>query len=256
MVVFYLYDIDHEDEGVHEYDTENMRGVKWDGEEDSNGYVTGKGEASIRRSFFGERLEFDGTMNKGFPVQGDLSGGRVLYEGKYKNGYPSDKNGKLYYKYPNTRRKEYDLFYQGKFIDGKMDGIGKIYLNGKLYYDGHMENNEPSGIGTIYESNINKYIGEIEPAFQYSSFPKKIQDMDIYAQGKGKWYQNGKLLQEGIFDHDNLMEGKEYWKSNGKLYFKGTFKEDKPHEGTYYDENPKSKSKKKRLYRRRRSYKH
>jgi hypothetical protein len=47
--------------------------------------------------------------------------------------------------------------YIGPFNDGKRDGIGIQYLEGKNYYRGSFKNNKKNGIGELFEETLWKY---------------------------------------------------------------------------------------------------
>ena len=58
------------------------------------------------------------------------------------------------------KRKKYDinfgyLVYEGEFLNGRSNGKGKLYKNGKLFYEGEFKNNSRNGKGKEYDKNGN-----------------------------------------------------------------------------------------------------
>ena len=61
------------------------------------------------------------------------------------------------------KRKKYDinfgyLVYEGEFLNGRSNGKGKLYKNGKLIYEGEFKNNSRNGKGKEYDKNGKKYL--------------------------------------------------------------------------------------------------
>ena len=87
--------------------------------------------------------------------------GNLLYEGEYKygkkwNGKMYDDNGKLTleFKNGNGSGKEYDflsnLIYEGKYVEGLRNGLGKEFKRGKKIYEGEYAYGEREGKGRKY----------------------------------------------------------------------------------------------------------
>ena len=87
--------------------------------------------------------------------------GNLLYEGEYKygkkwNGKMYDDNGKLTleFKNGNGSGKEYDflsnLIYEGKYVEGLRNGLGKEFKRGKKIYEGEYAYGKREGKGRKY----------------------------------------------------------------------------------------------------------
>ena len=66
----------------------------------------------------------------------------------------------------------YENKYEGIFKDGKKQGLGKIFINGRLLFSGEMLNNKMHGFGTKTSLSGYIYTGSF-------MFNKK--------NGKGEW---------------------------------------------------------------------
>ena len=119
------------------------------------------------------------------------------------------------------------LLFEGKYLNGKRNGEGKEFKNGKIIFKGEYLNGKRNGEGSEYEYNKLVFIGN------YSDGKKK---------GKGKKIQNSKIIFEGEYLNDKIWNGKGYnitgnlefeikngkgdikcYDSNGNLEFNGEY---------------------------------
>ena len=121
--------------------------------------------------------------------------------------YQYDNNGNIIHKYKNGNWKEYDyygdLLFEGEYLNGKRNGKGKEYENGKLIFEGEYLNAERNGKGKEYD-----YKGDLEFEGEYLYFFRI----------KGKCYINKKLEYEGEFRYDWKWNGKGYDDSGNLIY--------------------------------------
>ena len=157
----------------------------------------------------------------------------LIFEGVYLNGKRNGL-GKEYY---NNGK----LKFEGKFLNGKRNGKGKEYYNsGALKFDGEYLNNKIL-IGTLYDENgyiIHEYnnINGIKKEYDYNGtliFEGEYSNGE--RNGKGKEYNyNGLLKFEGNYiDGKRNGYGKEY--DDNYLIFEGIYFNDKKWEGKGYN---------------------
>ena len=136
--------------------------------------------------------------------------GDIKYDGEFVKGKKQGL-GKYYFSDYNwyvweDGKKFYFLkgdYYFGQFLNDSMHGKGIIYLsNGTIKYDGDFENNKFNGVGKYYFDKGGYYIGQLKDDMQH---------------GKGKMYdKNGNIWLEGEFVNDHLN-------GIGKLYFESGY---------------------------------
>ena len=127
-------------------------------------------------------------------------------------GIEYDSEGKIKYEGEYL----YDHLIKGKeFINGKLEYEGDFLFDKKWNGKGYDENGNikyqlTNGTGTIEEYNNSNeliYIGE------YSNGKRN---------GKGKEYEDGELIFEGIFLNNERKEGKEFY-SDGSIFYEGEY---------------------------------
>jgi hypothetical protein len=164
------------------------------------------GEASDRQVYWdgdNREVEISGTL---------ISGIRDHF-----HKYLKEMNGKL--PLPDKdgvfrlRDKDGALFYEGQMWNGRIQGVGKYYLDGELLYDGDWQSFTMQGNGTMKLKDTGaEYVGEFR---------------------KGKYDGKGTLTEYGIKyvgDFKNGLRegtGKLYDKKD-KLIYEGTFQNDQP----------------------------
>ena len=135
--------------------------------------------------------------------------GDIQYEGEFVKGKKQGL-GKYYFDdntwYVMENNKEFLFgkgdYYFGQFFNDDMHGKGIIYLNNKIKYDGDFVNNKFNGFGKYYFENGDYYIGEVKDDMQH---------------GKGKLYdKNGNIRVEGNFVNDHLN-------GIGKIYLENCY---------------------------------
>ena len=141
-----------------------------------------------------------------------------LYEGEYLNGEKNEKGkeyddyGKLIFEgdYKNGKKwtgkgyKNQIVVYE--LIDGK--GWVKNYSQDTLIYEGEYLNGEKNGIGKEYN-----YHNELEFEGEYLNGQKN---------GKGKEFSNNLVIFEGEYLYGEKIRGKEY-DNNGNIIFEGEY---------------------------------
>ncbi|MGV8905799.1 MAG: hypothetical protein ACOH15_04285 [Acetobacterium sp.] len=124
-----------------------------------------------------------------------------------------------------------ELVASGRFVIGRLSGLGKHYRDGKIVCEGYFEDGYLSGEGKMY-SHFGHVIYE-------GNFAKKPNDYGSAYHGMGReyHYKTGALLYEGDFYYNRWMgSGKEYY-PNGQLRYQGEFHNSFWHgQGEYYDE--------------------
>ena len=117
--------------------------------------------------------------------------GEYLYNIKY-NGKGYDENGNVIYELinGNGKVKEYDFYgkleFEGELLNGKINGIVKIYDNGDLRFEGEYLNGKRNGKGKDYYGD-----GKLEFDGEYLNGKR---------HGKGKEYDgDGDLVFEGEY---------------------------------------------------------
>jgi hypothetical protein len=163
-----------------------------------NGTQTGKGTFiwSDGDKYEGDWLDGNQT---GKGVKHIVSGETILREeGSFVDGLLNGE-GKIF--------SEDVLWEEGLFVEGVLNGEGKIYSNGTISQEGCFVNRILNGEGKIYSD------GEL---FQEGYFVNRILN------GEGKIYSDGELYQEGIFKNGELNGiGKIY--IDGRLFRSGQF---------------------------------
>ena len=183
----------------------------------------------------------DGKKCDGYGKEYDLNG-KLIYEGEYKNlkkfngkEYNNDekvieyKNGRIW----NGKGKEYndngDIIYEGEYLNGKRNGQGKEYDEDKniIFEGSYKDGKRYNGKSFIYLNNIKFLFEDIVIGLVLNNYynikkiddnNQEIDDYDYY-NGKGKEYNNDKLLFEGKYLNGKRHgKGKEY-NDNGELKF-------------------------------------
>ena len=119
----------------------------------------------------------------------------LLFEGKFLNG-----------KYEGKGKMHNGLFYYiGDFKSGMKNGNGELYYEGKLEYKGDFLNDKYNGFGIYYYKNGNYYLGE-------------------WVEGKKHgygylYYKNGELRYEGNFIDDECENKAKDFKYDGNEKF-------------------------------------
>lgn len=98
--------------------------------------------------------------------------------------------------------------YQGSFLDGLRDGVGKSYAEGVLVYDGAFTQGEYEGQGQLYQNGQLVYQGA------FSGGGKN---------GTGTAYQNGSKVYEGPFLNDEYSGEGTLFYPNGTRSYVGSF---------------------------------
>lgn len=120
----------------------------------------------------------------------------------------------------------------GRFVDGRLSGIGKRFVNGQIMCEGNFVDGFLSGHGKVYS-----YKGFVSYEGELAIKPNDIGSA-YHGVGREYHYQTGTLLYEGEFCYNLWMgKGKEFY-PNGQLRYQGEFKNgswDGP--GEYFDED-------------------
>ena len=108
-----------------------------------NDKIHGKGKV-----YYNDELRYDGEYLYGHNTKGKFYyNGKLEYEGELRygckwNGKGYDEKGNIIYELINGtgKVKEYDaygiLIFEGEYLNGKRNGKGKEYYNGKLVFEG------------------------------------------------------------------------------------------------------------------------
>ena len=167
-----------------------------------NGKRHGKG-----KEYDDDKIIFEGDYLYGHRRKGkQYVIGRLDFEGDYLydkkwNGKGYDENGKIIYELNdgNGTIKEYNnmgiIYFEGEQINGKRNGKGKNYWNGKLTFEGEYLNGKRNGIGKEYD-----LIGNVMFEGEYLN--------DKRWNGKGKEYNSD----------NNTLEFEGEYKNGEKIY--------------------------------------
>lgn len=163
----------------------------------------------------------------------EYSDGRV-YSGEFENGLPHGKgkmtfpnedtydgewiNGKMnghgVYRRFNHEKDRYVELYIGGFVNGVMQGNGRIQFENRMEYDGQWQNGMRTGIGTLWISS-KEYIHGL---WKFDNIIRGVQHFE-----NGDWY-------EGTFKNNKFNGFGRYFYSSGIL-FDGEFEDGKPVKG-------------------------
>jgi len=137
--------------------------------------------------------------------------------------------------------------YEGGFNNGKFNGIGKYYQDGKLMYDGAWKDARMNGKGKYYQDDILIYDGDWVDD-RRSGYGKYYQDgklmydggwKDDRYDGKGKYYQDNTLIYDGDWVDDRMTGSGEMYR-NGEVYYNGEVLDGVENGvGTFYHESGK-----------------
>ena len=172
----------------------------------------------------------DKNIGKEYIRKGDI----LFYEGEYLNG---KKNGlgKEYYE-------DGCLKFEGEYIKGKKEEKGIEYYNeGKIEFDGEYKNDRKYN-GQIYDRltetfrEIKNGTGYIQELNEYGEIKFEGECINTKRNGKGKeYYYDGNLKFEGEYLNDEKNgKGKEY-NHIGSLTFEGEYFYGKKWNGRIYD---------------------
>lgn len=119
----------------------------------------------------------------------------------------------------------------GRFVNGRLSGLGKRFVNGQIMFEGNFVNGFLSGQGKVYSyKGFLSYEGELAI---------KPNDIGSAYHGIGREYHHktGKLLYEGEFFYNQWSgKGKEFY-PNGQVRYQGQFRKGSwDGSGEYFDE--------------------
>jgi len=100
-----------------------------------------------------------------------------------------------------------NLEYEAEFVNGKLDGISKVWLeDGTLYSVSKYSNDQPHGTWKKFHPNGNLLF---EVNYEYGQ-----------KNGTEKWYyENGSIKSEQEFDFGNANSGIIRWNIDGTLFY-------------------------------------
>jgi hypothetical protein len=160
----------------------------------------------------GKHTYLNQRIEEGYFTNFELNGkGRItyhesgdVYEGEFLDGLLNGE-GKIY--------SNGELSDEGYFVDGLLNGEGKRYFNGKLWQEGYFVNNRLNGIGKAYLQGKLSREGEFKKGW-LNGIGKKYFDGELCYEGEfkeddlngiGKWYIDGKLFKYGKFENGSFI---------------------------------------------------
>ena len=144
----------------------------------------------------------------------------------------------------NTKIKQQIKYYEGNWLNDKMNGFGKLSIDSKIKYEGEFKDDKYHGKGIEHFSH-GEFNGTFENGLRmgYGEFTWKNIDkifkgnyLNNKKNGFGKLYENKKLIYEGDFRNDKYNGIGKCFK-DGELY-EGYFQNGKfTGKGKYYVRN-------------------
>ena len=212
---------EYDKDGKLKFEGEYLKGRKWLGllydKKDKNikyELINGKGlakEYNIKSNliFEGEYLEGKRFRGKEYYDNGKIKFVGNYYQGRRWNGTAYDLNEQILSKFENGKGyliDEYIFFpalkFEGEYINGALNGKGKVYTN-KILFEGEFKNRNRNGKGKEYNFN-----GELKFEGEYLYDYKR----------RGKAYINKKLEFEGEYLFDKKWNGKGYDENGNIIY--------------------------------------
>ena len=162
------------------------------------------------------KMKEDDEEEEEYEDEDDTNDFELIFEGEYLNGGRAG-FGKEY--------KKNKLIYEGEFLNGQRNGQGKEYKNGKIILSGEYKDNKIwKGKGTLYDEFGHEILfkGEFDNGKYWNGKGKEIEQISIneYMTVFDGEYLNGKRWNG---------DAKEYKK--GKIIFNGKYKKGKRWEG-------------------------
>ena len=133
----------------------------------------------------------------------------------------------------NTKIKQQIKYYEGNWLNDKMNGFGKLSIDSKIKYEGEFKDDKYHGKGIEHFSH-GEFNGTFENGLRmgYGEFTWKNIDkifkgnyLNNKKNGFGKLYENKKLIYEGDFRNDKYNGIGKCFKDGG--VYKGNFKNGK-----------------------------
>lgn len=134
-----------------------------------------------------------------------------FYEGNWVDG---KMNGIGEYRRFSPSRDKYVERYVGEFVDGVMQGQGRIQFENRMVYEGQWQNGNRTGVGTLW-------ISPTEYVHGLWKFNELIRG--IHRFENGDWY-------EGTFKNNKFHGYGRYFHSSGE-FFDGEYEDGKPIKG-------------------------
>lgn len=106
------------------------------------------------------------------------------------------------------------MYYKGTFVNGVLEGNGRLNNPGKFIYNGEFKENSMTGKGNVSLKSGERYEGMF---------------LNAAYEGEGTYtFKSGESL-KGVFKNGTIWNGKGYMPLSGKSYYKGEIKEGKRH---------------------------
>lgn len=134
-----------------------------------------------------------------------------IYDGEWNEG---KMHGQGEYRRFNIEKDKYVEWYIGEFVDGLMQGSGRIQFDNHMVYEGQWQNGRRTGVGTLWTSS-SEYIHGL---WKFDEIIRGVQHFE-----NGDWY-------EGTFKNTQFHGFGRYFYSSGVL-FDGEFENGKPTKG-------------------------
>ena len=130
--------------------------------------------------------EFSNNLPNGYGNFYFDDGTGNYYEGQFKNGKFNGKGTKY--------NQDNKIIYEGDFVDGMMEGNGKLFYDNGSYYVGEFKEGKRHGDGNEYDKNgkwlrgITYYNGEYIRSYEDASVPDEIEE-----EGEGEGEGEGEM---------------------------------------------------------------
>ena len=226
-----------------------------------------------KKNGFGRKYEYPGDKNPKFEGEylNDLkeglgkqyfSNGKLKFQGEYKkgkkwNGKGYDLDGNIIYElidgkglfkkyeyHPHTKN-NFNLLFEGEYLNGEKNGKGKEYeyYNNDYFFsfEGEYKNGKKNGKGKNYYYNKKiKFDGEYKEGMEWDGKGYDLDGKEIYEIKNGQGYKKLYSNNEFIYFEGEYKEGKkngkgiEYNKQKGTSVYKtfeGIFKNGELYEG-------------------------
>ncbi len=134
------------------------------------------------------------------------------------------------YKALNDTKSTYT--YDGKLVENKRSGVGKLFKNGQLIYDGDFSENKLEGYGKLYLSGKLAVEGGFKDNEPHGHAVYDMSNGEVYdgaflkgrMTGEGKLYRGKTLLYDGAWLNEKMSGVGQVYDAAGEIVYAGEIK--------------------------------